>query len=35
MNVIQQLEQEELVRVSAKGDTAFAPGDTVVVHGTW
>ncbi len=32
MNVIQQLEQEELVRVSAnKAIPAFAPGDTVIV----
>ena len=33
MNVIQQLEQEELARVSAnKQIPAFAPGDTVVVN---
>ena len=33
MNVIQQLEQEELARVSANCEMpAFAPGDTVVVN---
>ena len=33
MNVIQQLEQEELTRVSANREIpAFAPGDTVVVN---
>ena len=33
MNVIQQLEQEELVRVSANREIpVFAPGDTVVVN---
>lgn len=33
MNIIQQLEQEELARVSAnKAIPAFAPGDTVVVN---
>ncbi len=33
MNVIQQLEQEELARVSANREIpAFAPGDTVVVN---
>ena len=33
MNVIQQLEQEELARVSANREVpAFAPGDTVVVN---
>ena len=33
MNVIQQLEQEELARVSANKEIpVFAPGDTVVVN---
>ena len=33
MNVIQQLEQEELARVSANKEIpVFGPGDTVVVN---